>query len=677
MLGEDGLGYELAMALQSHGVWRAWLGDKDHSSLQPHLSSPSSWTSFMTSPSHLCLQLRVRALLFDKATVCLFLDSSTPVPPLSLDTSYLQLHADNVYFSLEQDIAEWSRLQAEGSEAISSLQIKFGADLLPNDLSSTEDSEESGFGNQESRQKRLMKASKQSSTLPNKSNQGPKLKRSNSSLYADRPEISLSSSKFTEAIPTCGDGGCGDIAENESWYQRWFQKSVLDRMHRLAWRAYQQKLPFKERESCQHTPQGMAAYLELLGKVNKRRCLFRSDSKQSSGQVNQIWENGSRDTLGQVAMDSPREDEDVNLLPEVMFPWNCVPDTPVPFKERFQVGQSCAGMDHWPKFSPSPLSAHFACHDNLDSLSNFKIYKVRQHETLFGALSKSDTGGPRKEISDEQADHLLQQFIVHTVSNAGFQGLKHAAMESLSRLFTCHIQKLGSTLRLLVDSYQNQCSQKELLKMFIRNCGCGDFGELLRGIKSHQQTMSKNNQVQLSVQPQAQQVHPDLKQSTQQFAQQMKFQNIQLQQPRRRQQAYSPRGSMGSNINIEKKSDRERTSPDIKTEMIAEPFSAADPKAVLQNVPLISQQPLSTWQQQLMQLTSSRHPYVVQQMKHPSSLSLPPVPQQSLVARDSLPTKIMKVEGLHELIGTDAIVKQESEDDKEGFIGSPSRRRWC
>lgn len=213
--------------------------------------------------------------------------------------------------------------------------------------------------------------------------------------------------------------------------------------------------------------------------------------------------------------------------------------------------------------------------------------------------------------------------------------------------------------------------------MFIRNCGCGDFGELLRGIKSHQQTMSKNNQVQLSVQPQAQQVHPDLKQSTQQFAQQMKFQNIQLQQPRRRQQAYSPRGSMGSNINIEKKSDRERTSPDIKTEMIAEPFSAADPKAVLQNVPLISQQPLSTWQQQLMQLTSSRHPYVVQQMKHPSSLSLPPVPQQSLVARDSLPTKIMKVEGLHELIGTDAIVKQESEDDKEGFIGSPSRRRWC
>ena len=80
--GDDGLGYDLARKLETLGMWRAWLGDSLHSNFLHFLSSPASWNSFMRtddskSKSHIQLQLRARALLFDKASVSLFLRSNT------------------------------------------------------------------------------------------------------------------------------------------------------------------------------------------------------------------------------------------------------------------------------------------------------------------------------------------------------------------------------------------------------------------------------------------------------------------------------------------------------------------------------------------------------------------------------------------------------------------------
>jgi hypothetical protein len=80
LLGEDGLGYELARRLEACGAWRAWLGDD--AALAQHLSSPSAWDAFLSpAPAAaalpprplLLLQLRVRALLFDKASAALLL----------------------------------------------------------------------------------------------------------------------------------------------------------------------------------------------------------------------------------------------------------------------------------------------------------------------------------------------------------------------------------------------------------------------------------------------------------------------------------------------------------------------------------------------------------------------------------------------------------------------------
>lgn len=82
LLGDDGQGYELAQKLESCGVWRSWLGDTLYIQFAPSLLSPAAWEIFMKSDdtksrSQIQLQLRARALLFDKASVSLFQTPNT------------------------------------------------------------------------------------------------------------------------------------------------------------------------------------------------------------------------------------------------------------------------------------------------------------------------------------------------------------------------------------------------------------------------------------------------------------------------------------------------------------------------------------------------------------------------------------------------------------------------
>uniref|UniRef100_A0A7N0TJH3 Bromodomain associated domain-containing protein n=2 Tax=Kalanchoe fedtschenkoi TaxID=63787 RepID=A0A7N0TJH3_KALFE len=124
LLGDDGRGFELARKLESCGVWRSWLGDALYPHFAPFLSSPAAWESFMKSDesksrAHVQLQLRARALLFDKASVSLFL-RSPPRPAVAssaavskLSPAYLQLHGDDVYFTLESTSQEGG-MQREG-----------------------------------------------------------------------------------------------------------------------------------------------------------------------------------------------------------------------------------------------------------------------------------------------------------------------------------------------------------------------------------------------------------------------------------------------------------------------------------------------------------------------------------------------------------------------------------
>ncbi|KAL0928124.1 hypothetical protein M5K25_002364 [Dendrobium thyrsiflorum] len=111
LLGDDGKGYELARRLENCGAWRAWLGDAAYAAFAHSLSSAAAWDAFLTpSPSgtraQLQLQLRARALLFDKASASLYLRPSTAVAATqisNLNPSYLQLHEDEIYYSLEDE----------------------------------------------------------------------------------------------------------------------------------------------------------------------------------------------------------------------------------------------------------------------------------------------------------------------------------------------------------------------------------------------------------------------------------------------------------------------------------------------------------------------------------------------------------------------------------------------
>ena len=91
LLGEDGSGYELAKRLEVSGSWKSWLGDSHYMQLLPYLNSLCVWQDFMLvseakSKAQIHLQLRVRALLFDKASSSLYL-RSPPVHASSLHPS--------------------------------------------------------------------------------------------------------------------------------------------------------------------------------------------------------------------------------------------------------------------------------------------------------------------------------------------------------------------------------------------------------------------------------------------------------------------------------------------------------------------------------------------------------------------------------------------------------------
>lgn len=116
LLGDDGRGYELARKLETCGVWRTWLGDSTYPNLAPFLSSPSAWDSFMrTDPSKsralVHLQLRVRALLFDKASPSSLSSNPNPNPnpnpSLSrINPNFLRLHPDDIYFTLDNNTSQ-------------------------------------------------------------------------------------------------------------------------------------------------------------------------------------------------------------------------------------------------------------------------------------------------------------------------------------------------------------------------------------------------------------------------------------------------------------------------------------------------------------------------------------------------------------------------------------------
>ncbi|GAB2215575.1 hypothetical protein Droror1_Dr00019963 [Drosera rotundifolia] len=89
--------------------------------------------------------------------------------------------------------------------------------------------------------------------------------------------------------------------------------------------------------------------------------------------------------------------------------------------------------------------------------------------SLYRTRVQSD--GKSRQLSEEQAVQFSKKVVVCFLATLGFEGVTEVPLEVLSQIFSCHISKLGKTLKILADSYKKQCSATELLRMFLHTLG--------------------------------------------------------------------------------------------------------------------------------------------------------------------------------------------------------------
>ncbi|CAH8280910.1 unnamed protein product [Arabidopsis lyrata] len=268
LLGDDGRGFDLARRLELSGVWRTWLGDSIYSSFHHYLTSPSNWEAFMRVDESKCraqiqLQLRVRALLFDKATVSLFLRSNTiaasssssasisdvsSVAVSKLNPNYLQLHGDDVYYTLENASLE-SGFQRDG-----------------------------GIRHNQSLTKSLSKPSFISGT------------RGSESDFSN-----LSQRSRFEELP-------------DTWYTQFISRY-----------GFKYGMSVGGQESDKRTPEGMSTYLRVVDTHKRKRAPFLEDRS--------LAHMSRSSTHPSSGFDGRSSEDDILFLPETMFRMNCVPET--------------------------------------------------------------------------------------------------------------------------------------------------------------------------------------------------------------------------------------------------------------------------------------------------------------------------------------------------------------
>ncbi|XP_012081684.1 uncharacterized protein LOC105641698 isoform X2 [Jatropha curcas] len=581
LLGDDGRGFELARKLETLGVWRAWLGDSLYSTFIHFLSSPSSWDSFMRtddskSRPRIQLQLRVRALLFDKASVSLFVSSnnssasSSSVAVSKLNPYYLQLHGDDVYFTLE----DGDQRREGGGGGV-------GSNAAPSKSHS-----KSAFGT--------------------------------GSRYGDSEMDSVSQRFRVEEFP-------------ETWYNQFIEKHKASRPYRLS---------FADRESEKRSPEEMCTYLKLIDKHKRRRVAFTPSMHPSSGL------DGSNSI-----------DDDISFFPETMFMSNCVPDSALPLIIRQQGKEK------------------IEFHGVLDTLpqtrSSVVIERLGISVEQGGSLHRVKNGseGNRKLLGQEQASHLSQKVVARMLEKVGFESATEVPVEVLSQLLRCHISKLGSILKVFADSYRKQCSAIDLLKMFLQKVGYSNLGILMELVKDGtrnvvQPTQQQIHGIQSQLQPQHQstirlpqqiprQMHPQMQQMVHPQTLTFQQQQQQLERVRRRQQS-APRPVM----------DMDKDRPLVQVKLENPPELPMDGNSFN---PMHSRHPQMQYRQQQLAAMSNLQAQSSSQFRQLTSVQVPQMQTPNMGIVRAPP---VKVEGFQELMGGDASLKHDSEENK---LTSPSK----
>ncbi|CAA2993697.1 Hypothetical predicted protein [Olea europaea subsp. europaea] len=601
LLGDDGRGYELARKLECHGVWRLWLGDSFYSTFIHSLSSQSSWDAFMRADdsktkTQIQLQLRARALLFDKASVSLFIcpsnRSSLSAPISKLNPNYLELHGDDVYFTLENGAQDADQLQPTAVSNATLLKAQSKAAL--------------GSG----------------------------------SRFGELEVDALSQRFKREELP-------------ETWYSQFYKKYRASESY---------KLSFGDRESEKRRPEQMCTYLKVLENHKRRRIAFKEDKNLSF--TNPMSENVSNLQSNSVVDDSSAVDE-MPFFPETMFTLNCVPDSAVlqtTVVENNQKVEFNGVLDNLPRMmTKSPVISPIM-------IERLGIRPEYLNIEQGGSQTRGKHGyqGSRKLLGQEQASQMSQKVAAGLLTSAGFEASSEVPLEVLAQFLSCHIGKLGRTLKVLADSYRKQCSAMELLKMFLKKAGYSNLGTLSELVKDTKRNIIQQSHVQIpGMQLQLQTQHQAPIQQSQQIPRQMnpilqQMNNaqhlaFQLQQRERlrRQQQLTTRPSMNSNMNMEK----DRPMVQVKMENPSDsPLDNNAFTAMNARNPQVHQ----LRQQQLAAISTFRA-QASNAFRPMNSLQVPQIqsPNTGMVRAQPL-----KVEGFQELMGGDASMKNDSEENK-------------
>ncbi|PHU17667.1 hypothetical protein BC332_13362 [Capsicum chinense] len=587
LLGDDGRGYELARKLESHGVWRSWLGDSLYTNFIHFLSSNSIWDSFMKTDDsktrvQIQLQLRVRALLFDKASLSLFLRFDKSASP-KLNPNYLQLHGDDVYFTLEN----CSQDGAQQRDGVSGTTT-----ILPK--------------------------------VQSKSNFGV------GSRYSESEADAMSQRLKLDDLP-------------ETWYNQFFEKYKASKSY---------KLQLGDKEAEKRTPEQMSFYLRVVENHKRRRVVIKVDQNIGFGML----DGGSNLQSNSIL------DNDNPFFPETMSAINCVPDSAVLRTSQLKENQKVefnGVLDTLPQImTKSPIMI-----ERLGIRPEYLSMDQGNNQNL----GKSGAERTKKCLGEEQALKLSQKVMAQLLGNVGFEGSSEIPLDVLTKFMSCHIRKLGSTLKLLADSYRKQCSAMELLKMFLHADGHSNLAGLSELVKDNTRNVVQQTQQQVQgFQPQLQPQHAvGIRQSQQQILrmhpqmQQQMFnpQNLtpqqqqQLERMRRRQQL-TPRPGMSMNMNTEK----DRPLVEVKLEHPTD--FPMDSNAF--NAMTARQSQMQQFRQQQIAMSS---PYAqnTNQFRPMSSLQIPQVQSPNMGMARAPP---VKVEGFQELMGGDATMKHDSEENK-------------
>lgn len=256
------------------------------------------------------------------------------------------------------------------------------------------------------------------------------------SRYVDSEPDSMSQRHRNEALP-------------ETWYNQFIDKYKANK-----------KFVLGDRDSQKRSPLEMASYLTHIGNHKRRRVAFKED--QHVGFGNSVTEHASamQPNGGNLV------DDDSSIFPEIMYTFNCVPESALTPMNRVEINQKVklfGVLDTLPPIttrSPVMLERLGIRPESLNMEHGGSLYCGK-----FGPEGNGELLGP------EQASKASQKVVARVLTGVGFEAAMEAPTELFSNVLGDHIYDLGKKLKLLADSYRKQCSAIDLLKMFLKTVG--------------------------------------------------------------------------------------------------------------------------------------------------------------------------------------------------------------